>query len=365
MTVLSLLYEALRGKRARGSVRDLSLAGAMTAGLYEVSRAMSTPGEEVQRSLDLIVSAATSILRVERVVLLLKVPGEERLALRSLAGIHRPKAYDKYRQEIHDSIFEQVIATGEGMVISEGKAGGGRRILSIMRRLAIKGFIVAPVKRPAGIVGVLVAASPMDGRDISQTDLKLLSVMANFAGVALENAHLVARLERKAKKLTAIFEVSRALNEETDPKVLFQLIIDRAAEIMGASSGSMILLDRRGGVLRIVAERGLGGRVKEEIKLRLGEGITGWVAQEGTPVLVPDVRKDPRYVEVNPRVRSEMAVPIRWGVSIVGVLNLDHYECEAFAEEDLELLIAFGNVAAVALRNVRVIDEGAAPGKSC
>lgn len=356
MTVFSILYEALRGHRPGGSARDLSLAGAMTAGLYEVSQAMSTPGD-VQHNLDLIVSAAASILRVERVVLLLKAPGEERLVLRSLAGIPRPRTYEKYRQEIHASIFEQVIATGEGMIISEGKAGGNRRVLSIMRRLDIKGFIVAPVKRPGGIVGVLAAASPLDGRAVSGGDLKLLSVMANFAGVALENAHLIARLERKARKLTAIFEVSRALNEETSPKVLFQLIVDRAAEIMGASSGSMILLDRRVGVLKIVAERGLGDRVKDDVRLAIGQGITGWVAQEGKPVLAADVRRDPRYVEVNPRVRSEMAVPIRWGVSIVGVLNLDHYECEAFTEEDLELLIAFGNVAAVSLRNARIIEE--------
>jgi GAF domain-containing protein len=361
MTVLSVLYEALRGRKARWFERELSLAGAITSGLYEVSEAMGTPGEDVQRSLDLIVSASTAILRVERCVLFLKAPGEERLVPKSLAGIPRPKVFDKYRQEIHDTIFEQVIQGGEGMIVSEGRAGADRRILLLMRRLDVKGFLIAPVKRGGDVVGVLVAATPLDGRTLTSIDLKLLSVMANFAGIALENASLVARLDRKAKKLAAMFDVSKALTEEPDPSVLFQRIVDRATEIMGATSGSVILIDRRAGILRIEAERGLGERVKEEVVLRIGEGITGWVAKEGLPVLVPDVRADSRYVEANPRVRSEMAVPIKWGEEAVGVLNLDHYETEAFTEEDLELLIAFGNVAAVALRNARIIDDGEQP----
>jgi len=358
MTVLSVLYEALRGKKqAIIPPREVSLAGALTAGLYEVSQAMSTPAGDVQHSLDLIVSASASILRVERVVLLLKKPGQEFLVPRSIAGLPRGRQFDKYRQEVHDNIFAQILSSGEGMIVSEARLGPERRLLRLMRRLDVRGFLAAPVKGSSAVVGVLAAATPLDGRMLLQADLKLLSVMANFAAVALENAHLVSRLDRKAKKIAAILEISRALNEEHHPSVLFQLIVDRASELMGASSGSVILIDRKSGILRIEAERGLGDDVKMAIRLPVGQGITGWVAKEGRPVLVPDVRNDPRYVEANPKVRSEMAVPIKWGDEVVGVLNLDHYETEAFAEEDLELLAAFGNAAAVALKNAHVLGE--------
>ncbi|MBI5343090.1 MAG: GAF domain-containing protein [Deltaproteobacteria bacterium] len=358
MTVLSVLYEALRGKKRPVSApRDLSLAGALTAGLYEVSQAMATPAGDVQRSLDLIVSASTSILRVERSALLLRTPGEEYLVPRSVAGIPRGRQFDKYRQEVHDTIFSQILASGEGMIVSENRLGAERKLLRLMRRLDVRGFLAAPVRGPTEVVGVLAAATPLDGRELAEADLKLLSVMANFAAVALENAHLVARLDRKARKIAAILEISRALNEEHHPSVLFQLIVDRAVELMGASSGSVILVDAKSGVLRIEAERGLGETVKETVRLKLGEGITGWVAKEGIPILVPDVSTDPRYVMANPQVRSEMAVPIKWGSNVVGVLNLDHYQTESFAEEDLELLEAFGNAAAVALKNANVLDE--------
>ncbi len=358
MTVLSLLYEAIFGRRHPESTVEGSFAGALTSGFFEVSQAMSTTAGDMQSSLDLIASAATSILRMERVVVLLKVQGEEELVLRASAGIPRGRQFEKYRQEVHDNVFAQILATGEGMVVSESRVGQNRKLLRLLRRLDIKGFLAAPIRGPSGVIGVVAAASPLDRRTLTDSDLKLLSVMANFAGVAIENANLVARLHRKAKKLTAIFQISRALNEESDPAVLFQLIIDHATDLMGAPSGSMILVDKRSGLLRIQAERGLGAEVKEAILLKVGEGITGWVAWEGKPALVPDVQDDPRYVEANPNVRSELAVPIKWGEEVVGVLNLDHYRKDAFAEEDLELLTAFANVAAVALKNAKVLDGG-------
>jgi GAF domain-containing protein len=356
MTVFSVLRAALFGKPPRAEdPKEVALAAALTSGLFEVSEAMSTRVGDVQRSLDLIASATASVLRVERCILLLKAPGEEMLVVRSIAGLQRGRGFEKYKQEMHDNVFAQIISGGQGLIVSESQMGSDRKLLRLMHRVGVKGFLAAPVQAPGMVLGVLAAATPMDGRSPGDTDLKLLSVMANFAGVALENAEMVTKLDRKARKLAAIFAISKALNEEKDPSVLFQLIVDRATELMGASSGSMILVDRETGVLRIEAEQGLGESVKSEIRLRIGEGITGYVAQEGVPILVTDVRTDDRYVEANPNVRSEMAVPIKWGSEVVGVINLDHHAVEAFSDEDLELLIAFANVAAVALRNADVL----------
>src|SRR4030065_595055 len=128
---------------------------------------------------------------------------------------------------------------------------------------------------------------------------------------------------------------------------------------MGASAGSIIRMDPDTGPLFIEAERGLGPEVKNAMRLRVGEGITGGGARGGEPLLVPGVRKDPRYVQANPAVMSEMAVPVKWGSEVIGVINLDHYLVGGFAEEDLELLTAFGNAAAVALRHAQALCGGA------
>ena len=356
MSVLSVLLSALRGgRRHSGSEKEVSLASALTSGLYEVSQAMSAPAEDVQRSLDLITSAAASILRMERCVLLLPEPGVEHLVVRSMAGIPRGRQFEKFRQEIYKMVVQPVLSSGVGMIVSEGRMGTDRALLRLMRRLDVRGLLAAPVKSPTAAIGMMGAATPLDGRDLQEGDLKLLSVLANFAAIALENAALVSHLDKKARKLTAIFEISKALNEQSDPAVLFQLIVDRATELMGASSGSIIRMDPESGTLLIEAERGLGPEVKNAIRLRVGEGVTGWVAREGEPLLVPDVRNDSRYVQANPAVRSEMAVPVKWGSEVMGVINLDHYQVGGFSEEDLELLTAFANAAAVALRNANAL----------
>ena len=131
MTILSILYEAITGKKPQGSARETSLASALTAGLYEVSQAMSTPAGDLQHSLDLIVSASTSILRVERCVLLIKAPGQDQLHLRSLAGIPRPRQFDRYKQEIHDSIFAQVLGLEPFLLVSRTCGSASQSVQSI------------------------------------------------------------------------------------------------------------------------------------------------------------------------------------------------------------------------------------------
>jgi GAF domain-containing protein len=355
MSALSFLLEALRGdRRGRAGTREVSLAAVLTSSLYEISQALRTPALDVQRSLDLITAASASILRVERCVLTLSEPGVDHLVVRSVAGIPRGKQFEKYREEIFRRIVEPLLSSGEGLIVSERRQGTDRNLLRLMRRLDVKGFLAAPVKSADSAIGLMAAATPLDGRELTYADLKLLSVMANFASIALENSALVGRLDQKARKLTALFEISKALNEQTDPFLLFQLIVDRATELLGASSGSVIRVDHASGMLFIEAERGLGQAVKSALRLRIGEGVTGWVAREGVPLLVPDVRLDRRYVEASSTVRCEMAVPIRWGPEVIGVINLDHHQVEGFGEEDLEMLTAFGHVAGVALRHANV-----------
>jgi len=358
--VISILLEALRGERHSGEeeTKGVSFAAALTSGLYEISQALSRPAEDVQPSFDLITSASASILRVERCMLLFLEPEEEIPQIRSAAGISRGKPSEKkYRLEQLLQIARPVLSSGEGIIISEGRPGVDRNLLRLMRRLDIQGFIIAPIKSGASVIGLVIAASPLDRREFGDDDLKLLTVMANFASVAHGNSALVARLNQRARKLSAIFEISKALNEESGQADLFQLIIDRAVELLGASSGSVIRVDHSSGLLHIEAERGLGGDIKSALQLRIGEGITGWVAKEGVPLLVSDVRADSRYIEAHPLVGCEMAVPIKWGPEVMGVINLDHNEVDGFQEEDLDMLTAFGHVAGVVLRNANVLRD--------
>src|SRR5579862_9303131 len=108
------------------------------------------------------------------------------------------------------------------------------------------------------------------------------------------------------ERLNLLYQVSNVIHSTLDPQEALQLIIREAVRLMRASSGSVVLINPTNGFLEIHASHGLPERAAE-LKLRVGEGITGWVARTGKPARVGDVSKDIRYIMLRPEVRAELA----------------------------------------------------------
>src|SRR5476649_2664138 len=111
----------------------------------------------------------------------------------------------------------------------------------------------------------------------------------------------------------------RDLRTLLHPQKAIDRILAAAVRSTRAESGSFILLNPNSGLLDIEASHGLSERAKR-VKLRPGEGITGWVATTGMPLRSGDVREEKRYIAISSRIRSEMAVPIEIRGQVVGLL---------------------------------------------
>jgi Nif-specific regulatory protein len=157
-------------------------------------------------------------------------------------------------------------------------------------------------------------------------------------------------------RLSILQEITLALNSTLDPGKLIEVILDSSIRYTAATTGSVILIteDNR---LKIVASRGLGSNVEEEVMLRLGEGITGWVALHGKPLNVPDVTLDERYVMVKEHIRSELAVPMILDNKVKGVISVDSTHPGNFSDEDLQLLSIVGTQAAQILENAEAFAD--------
>ena len=129
------------------------------------------------------------------------------------------------------------------------------------------------------------------------------------------------------------------------PQKALDRILAAAVRSTRADSGSFILINPNSGFLDIEASHGLSERAKK-VKLRPGEGITGWVATTGKPLRTGDVRKEKRYVSINAKVRSEMAVPVEMRGQVVGLLNVDSTKVNAFSGTDEARLIDMASEAA-------------------
>jgi signal transduction histidine kinase len=151
---------------------------------------------------------------------------------------------------------------------------------------------------------------------------------------------------KKAARPTLFSELRRRdLRTLLHPQKAIDRILAAAVRSTRADSGSFILINPNSGFLDIEASHNLSARAKK-VKLRPGEGITGWVATTGKPLRSGDVLAEKRYVAINPKVRSEMAVPVEIKGHVVGLLNVDSKTIDAFSERDEERLVDMASEAA-------------------
>jgi signal transduction histidine kinase len=166
----------------------------------------------------------------------------------------------------------------------------------------------------------------------------------------------LTELKARYDRLNLLYQAGNAIHATLDPQQALQLILNQAVRQMRASSGSVALINPTNGFLEIHAAEGLPANAAE-LKLRVGEGITGWVARTGEPARVGDVRQDPRYVLLRREVRSELAVPLEVEGEVRGVLNVDSDRAEAFSAEDQALLSALARQAAGVIHNTWLYEQ--------
>ncbi len=166
----------------------------------------------------------------------------------------------------------------------------------------------------------------------------------------------LADLKIRYARLDLLYQVDKVIHSTLDPQEALQLILEQTVLVTHASSGSVVLINPTSGFLEIHASMGLPPSAAS-LKLRVGEGLTGWVALKGQPVRCGDVTQHPRYVKVRENVGSELAVPLVVAGQVRGVLNVDSDRKDAFSEADQELLEALSLSAARVIQNTWLYEQ--------
>ena len=163
-------------------------------------------------------------------------------------------------------------------------------------------------------------------------------------------------LKSKYERLHLLHQVSNVIHSTLEPRLALQLILREAVRLMRASSGSVALFNPTTGLLEIEAAHGLPANASR-LKLRPGEGITGWVMRAGKPASVGEVSKDPRYVPLLKDVCSELAVPLEVNGVVRGVINVDSNRPNAFSAADQDLLQELARQAAGVIHNTWLYEQ--------
>jgi len=161
--------------------------------------------------------------------------------------------------------------------------------------------------------------------------------------------------------LNTLYEIVRDVNSTLGLKETLKTIVEKAKGLLKVERASLMLLDKKGKTLTIHYATGLSPSILRNTRIKVGQGVSGWVAQKGKPLLIQDISKDKRFQKkegARYSTDSLLSVPLKVKGKTIGVLNVNNKRGrKVFTRDDLELLTALSDEAAIAIHNATLYDE--------
>ena len=206
------------------------------------------------------------------------------------------------------------------------------------------------------VIGVI----DIEGREpgaFTEEHVRILTLVASRMAAGIENAQLYTRTTKQARILLLLNEIARELTSILNFDELLGRIAELVRRLIDYQMFSILLLDPAGEKLQHRFSLRFNENIHLKHEIPLGRGLVGLAAAQKEAVLVPDVCKDPRYIEANPETRSELAVPLIYKNKVVGVLDLEHTRRGFFTEEHKRTMTTLAAQIAIALENARLYEE--------
>ncbi len=260
---------------------------------------------------------------------------------------------DGYRQPVGEGAIGTAAQTGEILSIPDVTKG------TVAYRVGdwfSPSSLSVPIKMGGLVIGVLQAEADVINA-FDESDRVALEVIADQIAIAYQNAELLTETRSRVKDLQLLHDVSLAAASSTHLRETLQAAAEALAAEWESTQVALQLVDEETKMLRMMASVGYPVDESKVLDLRLGEGITGWVAEHGEPALVPDVHADPRYFAANPDTRSELCVPLNAGGGVLGTLNVESCEPHAFTLDDQRLLSTLGSNLAMLIERARLFEQ--------
>ncbi len=168
--------------------------------------------------------------------------------------------------------------------------------------------------------------------------------------------------KRQLQELNIFHDVAKALTSSLNLDSILQTIMDKMAEYFQPDTWSLLMVDEGKDELYFAIAVGDAADALKTVRLKLGEGIAGWVAKHGEPLLVPDVYTDPRFAKridqmTKWQTHSIICVPLTSKHRVLGVIQLINVDMKGFGDNELFFLNALCDYAAIAIDNARAVER--------
>jgi GAF domain-containing protein len=224
-----------------------------------------------------------------------------------------------------------------------------------------RSIINIPMKTKGQVLGVILLAS-RNQNAIAFADRQILNAIGYRVAMAIENARLYQEAHRRAIHLETASLVGQRISALLDLDSLLAEVVRLIREKFGYYHVHIFIEDEETREIVLKEASGLSADLIKArgLRLKVGqEGIIGWVAYTGQTLMSNDVNREPRYykAELVPDTKAELAVPLRVGNRIIGVLDVQSDRINAFDKEDVTVLQILGNQIGVAIQNVKLFQQ--------
>ncbi|MCS7062092.1 MAG: SpoIIE family protein phosphatase [Anaerolineae bacterium] len=214
--------------------------------------------------------------------------------------------------------------------------------------------VFVPMVTAEAIIGAISIQSDTPNA-YTESHLRTLSIVANQAASAIQNARALAREKARARQLELVAEVARQTATILTTDELLPRLTQAIRNTFGYYFVGLILLDEECGdlVFRSASHPAMIG-----VRLKMGQGLIGVSAQERRMIAVPDTSTDPRYLSMSalPQTRSEIAAPLMIEQRVIGVLDLQSERVAAFSADDQRYIEILASQVAVAVEDARLYE---------
>jgi GAF domain-containing protein/DNA-binding response OmpR family regulator/anti-sigma regulatory factor (Ser/Thr protein kinase) len=228
-----------------------------------------------------------------------------------------------------------------------------------MNIVGAKALAIIPMLVGGHILGWILLESTREPYDFTEQEIRRYRTLAGQAAVALENRRLFMDVQARVNELTILTRIGRRLASTLNLDEILGAVIEESFNATRATNGGIFLYNERENALEIRTMRGFAPEVEAQYAgyiVHAGEGLVGRLLETDQAVLIHDVSKDPEYLAIDSRTRSELILPIKQGGLLLGALNLESPLVAAFTESELRLLEAMADQTAVAITNARAYE---------
>jgi len=272
----------------------------------------------------------------------------------------RTDAWRALSMPVGEGIIGRCAESGVAIRVSDIRADPRSARRDVDEHEGIRAMLCVPLKDARSTIGVISAFSTRPGVFTAHHQ-RVLEAFGEQAGIAIHNAQLFERSERRARETRALLEAGRSVTASLDIGRTVQVIMQQARGVLGVESCSIMRIDPASEELVTLASLDLPESMATQIRLKVGEGIAGMAVQERRPVQSADLDADTRvrypHLSRGGGFRSMLVAPLRVGDRAVGSISVFRRDTHRFSVAEEELLLALADQAAIALEHARLYTE--------